>query len=72
MTLEQFCAALASSTMVTVIDSDDNELIKFFSSGYLEIDSALLGRKVEKLMISKKLADASCIVQVQTTSPPSA
>ena len=56
MTLEQFCAALASSTMVTVIDSDENELIKFFSSGYMEIDSALLERKVEKLMISKKLA----------------
>ncbi len=72
MTLEQFCAALASSTMITVIDSDEIELIKFFSSGYLEIDSALLERKVEKLMISKKLADASCIVQVQTAIPPSA
>ncbi len=72
MTLEQFCAALASSTMVTVVDSDGNELIKFFSSGYLEIDSALLERKVEKLMISKKLADASCIAQVQTALPPSA
>lgn len=73
MTLEQLCAALATSTLITVFDFDgEKELLKFYSAGYTEVDEGLITRKVEKLEISKKLADASLIVTLSAVLPPSA
>lgn len=49
MTLRAFLSALKTSGVkITLVDVEDNELIKFFSDGYESVESDILSRTVKK------------------------
>lgn len=47
MTVQQFLAALTNDKMlVTIVDSDDTELVKLYAQGYEQLLSTLLAREI--------------------------
>ena len=58
MTLTELLAAIenGSKMVVTVLEADDTELVKFFAGGYEQILSSLLEREVDKLTINGNTA----------------
>lgn len=54
MTLAEFLAALNNpQAVVTVLDSDNTELIKLFAAGYEQLLAELLSREVDKVTIAQ-------------------
>ena len=45
-----------SKLVVTVLESDGTELVKFFASGYAQILSSLLEREIDELIITNNTA----------------
>lgn len=57
MTLSEFLAALNNpQAVVTIVDSDNTELIKFYAAGYAQLLAALLAREVDKVTIQSPQA----------------
>ena len=58
MTLSEFLASLqnAGAIQVTVLDSDNTELVKLFAAGYSQLLVSLLARTVEKVTILNQSA----------------
>lgn len=53
MTLSEFLAALNNpNAVVTVVDSDNTELVKVYASGYAQLIAELLAREVDKVTIA--------------------
>ena len=53
MTLSEFLAALNNpNAVVTVVDSDNTELVKVYASGYEQLLATLLAREVDKVTIA--------------------
>ena len=53
MTLSEFLAALNNpNAVVTVVDSDNTELVKIYASGYEQLLATLLAREVDKVTIA--------------------
>lgn len=54
MTLSEFLAALTNpQAVVTVVDSDNTELIKLYAAGYSQLLSTLLSREIDKVTIAQ-------------------
>ena len=52
MTLESFMSALKTKGVkVTLLDVEENELIKFYSDGYTGVESDILARTIKKFDI---------------------
>ena len=50
MTLSEFLAALTNAqAVVTVIESDNTELVKLYAAGYSQLLATLLAREVDKV-----------------------
>lgn len=50
MTLTQFLAALTNTNMVvTVLDSNDTELVKMYAAGYQQLLETLLAKTVSQI-----------------------
>lgn len=58
MTLSEFLASLqnAGAIQVTVLDSDNTELVKLFAAGYGQLLVSLLAREVDKVTILNQSA----------------
>ena len=57
MTLQEFLAALTNAqALVTVVDSDDAELIKLYAAGYAQLLATLLAREVDTVTIANPQA----------------
>lgn len=53
MTLSEFLAALTNAqAVVTVIESDNTELVKLYAAGYSQLLATLLAREVDKVTIA--------------------
>lgn len=66
MTLSEFLIALTNSQMlVTILDSDNTELIKTYAPGYAQLVSSLLARTVDKITIVNN--QAATIKLTETT-----
>ena len=74
MTLAQFLSVMSETnpnTMVKVLSNDGtsvSELIVFNIEGYTSIDSTLLGRTVDNVVISKAVASADVTLKITLTS----
>lgn len=58
MTLSEFLASLqnAGQIQVTVLESDNTELVKLYAAGYEQLLASLLARTVEKVTILNQAA----------------
>ncbi len=53
MLLSDFLSALKTEGVkVTLIDEDGKEMIKFFSEGYINVESDILARTIKKFEIT--------------------
>lgn len=57
MTLLEFFTALDNANaVITIIDSDDSELVKVYASGSDQLLATLLARDVDKIKVSSATA----------------
>ena len=70
MTLQQLMTAITQAKiMVTILDANDVELIKFYTGGQGMLDSALLARTVTNIKIEN---NASIVVELASGTTNSA
>ena len=68
MTLLDFIAPLKTKDIkVTLTDSDDNELIRFYSDGYASVESDVLARPISKWNITSNSAVTIVLKDAEST-----
>ena len=69
MTLNEFMSALKTQGVkITLLDVEDNEIIKFFSEGYLGVEADILARTIKKFDLTS--VNAISIVLNDVDTPP--
>lgn len=70
MTLAEFLAALNNpQAIVSVMDSDNTELIKLYAAGYTQLIAELLEREISKVTIATKDAVNVLLKEVDANEP---
>lgn len=71
MTLETFISALKTKEIkISLMDLNEDEIIKFYSDGYAGVESDLLARTVNKWYISSATTITVYLDNVETGETP--